>query len=728
MKSCKILYFKLPNTLQSFTWLFCIFIFTLSIYLFPLEANAGFIVRTPVYVGLSEGLVGYWTLDGKDTDTNGTVDISGNANHGTLKNTPKPVLGRLGQALEFNGVNNFINIPDADILDIDSNHITSSAWVYPYSCTGAGDGFQTIITKQVAYYFNLNTACKPQFYWYSLVSPGYHTSADAVPTNQWSHVVSSYNGDTDTLKIYINGEVTKVVTGITGDGAENSNPLVIGGYSAATRSSDGIVDDVRLYNRALSADEIKRLYKTGATTKFGVSNSVGTLKEGLEAHWTFDGKDTFSASTADVSGNANHGTLVNGPKIAIGKLGQALEFDGVNDYINAGTIPNMDFRNSYSISLWVKLDIFGDPDSNCGDDRATLFMKQNANWGVDIRTGPASNSIQFVCYDSSNVVGHSMSKQSLSPNVWHHVVGIHDSVDESSYLYVNGELVGTDTAAVCTKDVSANNLYIGAIDVNCTDDFTDGTIDDLRIYSRNISADEVKRLYKLGATTKFGVSNSAGSLSDGLIGHWTFDGRDTNTVGTVDVSNNDNHGALKNSPVPVLGKLGQAMKFNGTDEYVVSTAMPAITDAFSFVVWVKADPSQGSSPTILAYQDTSWGLLLERGVDGTIHVYNNDDWQWLNSSGFDYDYGNWQHIAVTWSQDTGLETFYENGVQANQYAGETTAVSSVSDASELKIAVRAGSSKSGALGTYFNGFVDDVRIYNRALSAEEIKRLYNMGR
>ena len=106
---------------------------------------------------------------------------------------------------------------------------------------------------------------------------------------------------------------------------------------------DGAIDEVRVYNRALSATEIAKLYGSGAV-KVGASSVAlqqgSTLANGLVGHWTFDSPDTRTTIT-DRSGQGNNGYFIGGATSSAktnGKLGQALRFDGVDDFVATATV------------------------------------------------------------------------------------------------------------------------------------------------------------------------------------------------------------------------------------------------------------------------------------------------------------------------------------------------------------------------------------------------------
>jgi hypothetical protein len=145
-----------------------------------------------------------------------------------------------------------------------------------------------------------------------------------------------------------------VITDTTGVNA-SAMRLATSTNSANTAYFDGLIDDVRIYDRALSSDEIKRLYKIGATAKIGTT--LDGPQSGLVGHWTFDGAALALGRAPDSSGNGNEGKLTNGPVRAAGKIGQGLAFDGVNDYVNITDPANgsldFDVNANFTISAWI---------------------------------------------------------------------------------------------------------------------------------------------------------------------------------------------------------------------------------------------------------------------------------------------------------------------------------------------------------------------------------------
>src|SRR3989338_5345117 len=132
-KSEKLQRKREKTVVLSFKLLFFAFSFTFFAFLLPQTANAGFIVKAPPYIGLQEGLVGFWSFDGPDmsqsTNNVWALDRSGQGNNGQLTNmatSSARKIGKIGQALDFDGVDDYVNVPDATSLDVDS--FTISTW------------------------------------------------------------------------------------------------------------------------------------------------------------------------------------------------------------------------------------------------------------------------------------------------------------------------------------------------------------------------------------------------------------------------------------------------------------------------------------------------------------------------------------------------------------------------------------------------------------------------
>jgi hypothetical protein len=178
--------------------------------------------------------------------------------NGTLNGATWTTQGRFGSALQFDGVNDWVTVNDANALDLTTG-MTLEAWVYP---TASGAAWRNVLIKEraggEAYNLYANTPSSvPTVYVIRADQTGTPLNANGtagLPLNSWSHLAATHDGTT--LRLYVNGVQvgTRAVSGalLTSTGA-----LRIGGNSVWGEFFQGRIDEVRIYNRALSAAEIQ---------------------------------------------------------------------------------------------------------------------------------------------------------------------------------------------------------------------------------------------------------------------------------------------------------------------------------------------------------------------------------------------------------------------------------------------------------------------------------------
>jgi glucose/arabinose dehydrogenase/chitodextrinase len=179
-------------------------------------------------------------------------DLSGTGNAGTVSGATWAT-GKYGQALTFDGINDVVVVPDSSSLDLTSG-ATFEAWVYP---TATLSNWKAILQKEVdAYFLNANTGNNRLAVGgtFAGVCCTVLEGPNPLPANQWTHVAGTYNGST--LRLYVNG--TQVASQArTGNFLVTGTPLRIGGNTYGGEFFPGRIDEVRIYNRALSAAEIQ---------------------------------------------------------------------------------------------------------------------------------------------------------------------------------------------------------------------------------------------------------------------------------------------------------------------------------------------------------------------------------------------------------------------------------------------------------------------------------------
>jgi hypothetical protein len=200
----------------------------------------------------SSGVVAAYSFNAGQGTT--LADVSGSGNHGTLSGATWTTSGRNGGGLNFDGINDWVTVNDSASLDLTTG-MTLEAWVRP---TATGTVWRTLVFKEraggmvYAMYANQNTN-RPV----GQVDIGGERNAigtAAVPLNTWTHIATTYDGAN--LRLYVNG-VLVATTPVTGSIPNSSGVLRMGGNSVWPEWLAGTLDDVRVYNRALTQAQIQ---------------------------------------------------------------------------------------------------------------------------------------------------------------------------------------------------------------------------------------------------------------------------------------------------------------------------------------------------------------------------------------------------------------------------------------------------------------------------------------
>ncbi len=212
-------------------------------------------------------------------------------------------------------------------------------------------------------------------------------------------------------------------------------------------------------------------------------------------------------------------------------------------------------------------------------------------------------------------------------------------------------------------------------------------------------------------------------ISEGLVGWWTFN--DGSGTSAADSSGQGHTGTLTNGPVWTGGKRDGGLSFDGINDYVdLNNNITADASDFSYAVWVKSAAGSGAimgrgqdgsgSGWSVAVDDngTGYGFNIVRTVPSIVQVPGA-------GGGITVVLGQWQHIVVIYRQGVSITMYVNGGFD-----------STISDAGSVlrssSVGVRIGGNAGGS-NAYFSGVIDDVRIYNRALTETEIKTIYMSG-
>ncbi|MCA9360714.1 LamG domain-containing protein [Candidatus Nomurabacteria bacterium] len=700
---------------------------------------------------LDDGLVGHWTFDGPVTTSSITGDRSLSDNDGNLgtstESSPSVTVGKIGQALSFDGVDDLVDLGSPTELD-NLSAFTYSAWIYP---TGWGVGNGGHIMSICS---NASPRCSNIHVQFRLYNEGgqqslrayvqndtSHSSTNAanesITLNEWQHVLMTYDDSGDkVIRLYLNGTELNYSTQTAGVGdmVVFSTDIWSIGFGNTVRAFDGKIDDVRVYDRVLSSEEAARLYQLGEGVGIATTHSAGSLSDGLLGHYTFDGQDMDLANASgeilDKSGNSNIGNWVNHSKsTVIGKVGQAIDFDGVNDYISLGQdadiLDVMTNDSEGTLCSWFNTDVLS---ATSAEDYSIFSMMYiggtqsifsiSAAWGVETLRFRGGNAYLY----TDALLGD----LNIQINRWYHTCvtnTVIDSTNSTATFYLDGVRVGTASLdrTRFPDPGEDGNVLIGAFNAGASQRFN-GTLDDMRIYNRVLSDIEVQHLYQQGVPTKIATTLPSGSLATGLVGHWTFDGSDmdlSNSTGEVSDSSGTNTGNwIGHTNTTAIGKIGQAIKFDGIDDYV-DVGNINVDGAMTTSAWVYLDTANSGSYATFGKSFTTYQIFIDS--NNKIHLQTNSGSGCNVPSTGVVSAFEWHHTVVTWSTTNGA-TFYIDGEPSGNSSG--SCANEINNSSTvLKIGAAAGTPDK-----FMNGKIDDARMYDRELSADEVRQLYQQAR
>ncbi len=612
------------------------------------------------------------------------LDSSGSSNNGSLVNGATFAAGKVGQAYSFNG-SNYVQVPDSSSLDV-TTEFTMDAWIYPTALHngvpqggviskigggGGNNGYQMGITSNnTEVYCQFNAAGEP---WpqNQLITP----IPFGIPMNQWSHIACTY--DNAILKIYYNGIFA--ASGFIGP------KTVVNSSSGLRVSSDdnnnvyftGRIDESEVYNRALTQSEVQSIFNAGSAGQCSSSCTPGnsTFTDDFSAGLTPQFWSVIQTTPGLFSVNASQGDV-------------RLAKTAMN---SPGGIQNVVVR--------LDLGAFG---GQIAGDFSTQIDFRDAVIGpaidqIELHTMFADNSVLFDVYDNSC--------GGLNVHVW------------------NGGVQG------CTATAATG----GTFKITRTGATLTGYFNNNPIFSQSNASPLTRLEFVLqlqpGSNDATSVTFDNFSLTGGTCGGCPIVSPDNKVSWWKGESNpNDtagaNNGTLVGGTTYVAGKVGQAFNLNGTNAGVTiphNTNLNVNPGGFSTEFWMRSnsapsgqvlvvDKSHGwTDSTGWAFQSNPAGnrisWFIGAGGGGSTNFIG------VESTVDPFD-GVFHHIAGTW--DGSNIRLYVDGV----LQGTTPFTSPANNTRPVNFGYSWGG---GSPLRWFNGIVDEVAIYSRALAESEIR-------
>ena len=645
----------------------------------------------------------YTYLSFEEGTGNNIYDTSGNGYSGAWNGTGTHwTNGKYGKAAKFNGSDDYISF--SSLPKPSSLPVTIEFWAQPTTSTPVGMFDSAPNTTEVF----RNYGGGGVEWW---PSEPYITLG--LTANQWTHLAFtfSYSSGTQYIEWYKNG-IKQTTGSASGDGQWAWTTFRLGninGGSAGWYSGD--LDEFKIYNYARTAKQITEDMQGSQP----VVSSSGGAGQGAVGYWKFDEGYGTTANNSGSGGSTINGTLTSMANPATstsgwksnGKFGKALNFDGIDDHVSMGTGTNYFPMSTFSICSWVKSPGFASGMSLNGIVSMTYGLSMSLNSSGQIYTY-LDNGTDLIVYAAGN---------NLHDNQWHHVCMTYDGTNR--HLFADGVKIGSYASGwLGTTRWPTNGVNVGHENNNPTICKFNGSIDEVKVYNSALTEDEIKLDYSRGSALVLG--SKVEDSSDNPVGYWKLDEVSGNTA--ANTGSGTGTATWSSTGTWVNGRINGAGNVNG--QYLVHSTTGLSSTNGTIEAWVK--PITGT--------DDYWGVWQTHDSSSVNWV----DWIWLGRYGSTmyFRMGNgsdccsndttftstgyfpsdqWTHVAATWKGDADsvaddTMTVYVNGVQMVQRTN-------VSLQATLDASARIGFGHTYAA----DGHMDEVKVYNYARSAEQIK-------
>ncbi len=613
----------------------------------------------------NSGLVGYWKFD--EASLIFAADSSGLRNDGTLSGVSL-VDGISGGAVSFNGTGGYVLVPGTAKL-MPASAVSVTAWVNTTTTpamggevVSMGDNYVLrVLSDGNAFFFIYNGAT-----WITVQTTGVN-----VKDGRWHHLAGVKTAGQ--LQVYVDGALKAVY------GTADTIPYALGtglyigthGNGSSNYNFNGFIDEVRVYNRDLSATEVKAIYEGNAPQVVTTPVTVGSLTSS-PASATVGATVTWSASASGGTGSLQYQFSRSGPDtggsyVVSRAFGTSNTWSWTTTSAMAGknTI-KVDVRNSDGtgqVSMVSPAYYVGYPAIVVNSLTASVASPATAGdtvvWTASASGGNGSNEYQFSRSGPDTNGSYVVSKAFGTSNTW--------SWNTTSVM------AGSNTIKVDVRN-------------------SDGT----------------------GQVSKTAAYTVSAPAVSGLVGYWKFD--EASGTLAADSSGLGDTGTLSGTS-RAAGVSGNAVSLDGTGGYVLvpgtASLMPASTVSVTAWANTSTTPARGGE---VASMGDSYSLRVLADGNVLFFIYNGTTWVTVQTTGVNVKDGRWHHLAGV--KSAGQLQVYVDGALKAVY-GTTDAISY-----SLGNGLYVGKHGNGSSLDDFNGYIDEVRVYDRGLSASEVQAVY----
>ncbi|MFJ4714209.1 LamG domain-containing protein [Streptomyces sp. NPDC088785] len=564
-----------------------------------------------------------------------------------------------------------------------------------------------------------------------------------VKAGVWTHLVGSYSSTSDQLQLFVDGQMVESVTHSTPWEARRG--LQIGGklLTGTTPISlfPGTIDELQMFDKPLTQNEVDALK---------AHNTIGDPGRPAVAVFNLD-------EPADATEISGHGGVL--PAMYSGKVtpgvegiaGNAARFDGATGYAKIGQTsgPHVNTERSFTVSAWAKLDkkptTAAVITAQAGKDKPGFELYYSSaydRWAFNQYSKDAPDATPI----------RAMQPDGTTANVgsWAHLVGVHDTVANTLTLYVNGVKAGS--TPLTDAFYADQSMYMGASNYSgAMAAYFPGIVDDVRLFDRPASAEEVQQMYLQRPSVR---------------SRWMFD----KTSGTNPVTTPNevtgapvltlNGGAKRADGIGTIETAGVmgGLQLDGTHSYASSSSVPVDTSgSFTLSAWAQASALPDGDVAVVSAEGTKQSAFTVRFVpDATDPENNSGRWQLsvadkngpaddkdvvtvatVDNSNF-YDVREWNLLTVVYDGFAKQARLYVDGsleeaacvdADGSGSADSPTCQDAIPWA-ENALAFKATSLQIGregagsAVQNYFPGVIDDVWLFQSALSDDQVNRMW----